>query len=363
MLHYLGVMSGTSLDGLDIALVEQSDRPRLVASHFLPMPARLRAELLALCEPGQDELARAAIAENEWARLAANAIGELLDAQALSPAAVRAIGSHGQTVRHEPQRGFTIQIGNPALLAELSGISVVADFRRRDVAAGGQGAPLVPAFHHALFADGRTRQAVLNIGGFSNLSLLAPEQPVRGFDCGPGNVLMDAFIQREQGLAFDRDGAWAAAGSPDSDLLSAFLKDGFFATSGPKSTGRELFNLAWLDHHLAERPPIAGQDVQATLLELTARSISEALASAQPGTERVLVCGGGARNKALMQRIAQLVSPAEVLSTDSLGIPADWVEAMAFAWLAHCCLERIPGNEPEVTGAAGPRVLGAIYPA
>ncbi|MCF7201218.1 anhydro-N-acetylmuramic acid kinase [Pseudomonas oligotrophica] len=361
--RYLGVMSGTSLDGLDIVLVEQSDSPRLVASRFQPMPAGLRADLLSLCQPGVDELARAAIAEAAWVRLAAQTINNLLEEQSLPPSAVRAIGSHGQTVRHEPARGFTLQIGNPALLAELTGITVVADFRRRDVAAGGQGAPLVPAFHQAVFGDERTRQAILNIGGFSNLSLLAPGQPLRGFDCGPGNVLLDAFIQREKGLDFDRDGAWAASGTPDPHLLKALLSDEFFCATGPKSTGRELFNLAWLDRHLACLPPIVAQDVQATLLELTARSISDALTAAQPDVERILVCGGGAHNLALMQRLAQLNAPARVGTTDAFGIAADWVEAMAFAWLAQRCLEGLPGNEPTVTGARGPRILGAIYPA
>ena len=360
---YLGLMSGTSLDGLDIALIEQSEKTTLLATHYLPMPEELRAELLALCAPGQDELARAAMAEQHWVRLAAQGIQTLLQQQELSPTSIRAIGSHGQTIRHEPARGFTIQIGNPALLAELTGISVVSDFRRRDVAAGGQGAPLVPAFHESLFAEQRSYRAVLNVGGFSNLSLLAPDQPVRGFDCGPGNVLMDAWIQRQRGDSYDRDGAWAASGRVQPVLLEALLGDPFFNTQGPKSTGRELFNLDWLDQHLGKRLRYAEADVQATLLELTAISISKALLGAQSETEELLVCGGGAHNHTLMTRLAALLPGCAVNSTQLHGVPADWVEAMAFAWLAHCCLEGIPANRPSVTGASGLRVLGAIYPA
>ena len=359
---YLGIMSGTSLDGFDIALVEQTDTCRLLASHYLPMPDDLRQELLALCSSGPDELARAAMAEQRWVQLAAQGIQTLLSQQNLAASAIRAIGSHGQTIRHEPAHGFSIQIGNPALLAELTGICVVSDFRRRDLAAGGQGAPLVPAFHQALFATSK-HCAVLNIGGFSNLSLLDPSQKVHGFDCGPGNVLLDAWIDQQQGERFDRDGAWAASGQVQEQLLQALLGDGFFQTQGPKSTGRELFNLSWLEQHLARLPSFPAADIQATLLELTAQSIITALTAAQQQTAALLVCGGGAHNGTLMRRLQALLPTAQVSSTDSQGVPADWVEAMAFAWLAHCCLEGIPANRPSVTGARGLRVLGAIYPA
>lgn len=360
---YLGVMSGTSLDGLDIALIEQDHSTRLLGTRYLPMPDELRCTLLSLCASGPDELARAAIAEQQWVQLAAQGINDLLAQLHIEASSVRAIGSHGQTVRHEPTRGFSIQIGNPALLVELTGISVVSDFRRRDVAAGGQGAPLVPAFHDALFAHANSTRAILNIGGFSNLSLLEPDRPVHGFDCGPGNVLLDAWIQRHQGLAYDQDGQWAASGSVQPPLLHALLGDSYFQTQGPKSTGRELFNIAWLDQHLQNQPAFAAADVQATLLELTAISITEALKAAQQNTEMLLVCGGGAHNRTLMRRLAQLLPNSQVSSTDVHGVPADWVEAMAFAWLAHCCLEGIPANRPSVTGAQGLRVLGAIYPA
>lgn len=362
MPHYLGVMSGTSLDGLDIALIEQEQHTHLIATHYVPMPAALHAELLALCSSGPDELARAALAEQRWVELAAQGIQALLAEQQLQPSDVRAIGSHGQTIRHEPARGFSIQIGNPALLAELTGISVISDFRRRDIAAGGQGAPLVPAFHEALFATDQ-RCAVLNVGGFSNLSLLQAERPVHGFDCGPGNVLLDAWIQLQRGERFDRDGAWAASGEIIPELLHALLNDPFFQTRGPKSTGRELFSLEWLQQHLAQLPPYAPADVQATLLEMTAQSIIDSLTAAQQNTETLLVCGGGAHNGALMRRLQSLLPSAHVSSTAAQGVPPDWVEAMAFAWLAHCCLEQIPANRPSVTGARGLRVLGAIYPA
>lgn len=363
MALYIGVMSGTSLDGLDIALVEQGESIRLLASHYLPMPGDLRQALLALCASGPDEVARMALAENHWASLAADGVNTLLAAQGLSPTDIRAIGSHGQTIRHEPARGFTVQIGNPALLAERTGITVVSDFRRRDVAAGGQGAPLVPAFHEALFAGLKHPLAVLNVGGFSNLSLVEPGMPVRGFDCGPGNVLLDAWIERVKGQPFDADGRWAASGRLSQPLLDTLLAAPFFAGNGPKSTGREVFNLPWLDSHLAVLGPLADHDVQATLLELTARSIVDALRQAQPRCQKVLVCGGGARNGALMQRLAGLLPGVSVVSTAAQGVDPDWMEAMAFAWLAHCCLEGIPTNRPSVTAAKGLRVLGAIYPA
>lgn len=360
---YLGVMSGTSLDGLDIALIEQREQTRLLATHYTPMPSDLRQELLALCASGPDEIARSALAENRWATLAADGVRQLLANQGLDASAIRAIGSHGQTIRHEPARGFTVQIGNPALLAELSGICVVGDFRRRDVAAGGQGAPLVPAFHEALFGQLGQRVAILNVGGFSNLSLIEQNRPVHGFDCGPGNVLLDAWIERKRGQTYDADGLWAASGRVIDQLLTRLLTDPFFASSGPKSTGREVFNLPWLDTHLAALPAYRDEDVQATLLELTARSIIDSLLSAQSGTEALLVCGGGAHNGALMRRLAALLPSAQVDSTAAQGVDPDWVEAMAFAWLAHCCLERIPANRPSVTAAQGLRVLGAIYPA
>ncbi|MBD8707833.1 anhydro-N-acetylmuramic acid kinase [Pseudomonas sp. CFBP 13711] len=363
MTLYVGVMSGSSLDGLDFALVEQDDRPRLLGTYYIPMPDDLRAELLGLCASGPDELARAGIAEQKWVHLAAQGVLALLDQQNVSAGEIRAIGSHGQTIRHEPARGFTIQIGNPALLAEMTGITVVSDFRKRDIAAGGQGAPLVPAFHEALFDDNKDYRAVLNVGGFSNLSLIEIDKPVSGFDSGPGNVLLDAWIQAQRGVSYDRDGAWGASGIVNDALLKSMLSDQFFQTKGPKSTGREVFNLGWVHHHLFQMPTLRPEDVQATLLEVTALSITESLQSAQAQTKELLVCGGGAHNKALMGRLAALLPATKVTSTAEFGVDPDWVEAMAFAWLAHCALESVPANRPSVTGAKGLRVLGAIYPA
>ncbi|AZD04821.1 anhydro-N-acetylmuramic acid kinase [Pseudomonas chlororaphis] len=363
MVLYIGVMSGTSLDGLDIALIEQTPAIRLIATHYIPMPESLRAELLGLCASGPDEIARSAIAQQNWVKLAAQGIHSLLAQQKLKPANIRAIGSHGQTIRHEPARGFTVQIGNPALLTELTGVTVVSDFRSRDVAAGGQGAPLVPAFHEALFDQSCGKRAVLNVGGFSNLSLIESDKPVAGFDCGPGNVLLDAWINAQRGENYDRDGQWAASGQVEPLLLNALLSDPFFATQGPKSTGREVFNLEWLQEHLARLPALPTENVQATLLELTALTIVESLQAAQTDTQELLVCGGGAHNSALMNRLSSLLPNTKVSSTATHGVDPDWVEAMAFAWLAHCCLEGIAANRPSVTGARGLRVLGAIYPA
>jgi len=363
MALYIGVMSGTSLDGLDIALIELAPAINLIATHYIPMPASLRAELLGLCSSGPDEIARSALAQQNWVKLAAQGIHTLLTQQTLKPEDVRAIGSHGQTIRHEPARGFTVQIGNPALLSELTDITVVSDFRSRDVAAGGQGAPLVPAFHEALFEEQVGNRAVLNVGGFSNLSLIEPAKPVAGFDCGPGNVLLDAWIHLQRGEDFDRDGQWAASGKVEPVLLKALLSDPFFVTKGPKSTGREVFNLPWLKQHLSHLPAFAPEDVQATLLELTAQTIVESLQHAQADTRELLVCGGGAHNQAFMTRLAALLPSTKVSSTAVYGVDPDWVEAMAFAWLAHCCLEGIPANRPSVTGARGLRILGAIYPA
>ncbi|MBT2297019.1 anhydro-N-acetylmuramic acid kinase [Pseudomonas fluorescens] len=363
MARYIGVMSGTSLDGLDIALIELNPAIKLIATHYIPMPASLRTEMLELCSSGPDEIARSAIAQQSWVRLAAQGVRTLLDEQQLKPEDIRAIGSHGQTIRHEPARGFTVQIGNPALLSELTGIAVVSDFRSRDVAAGGQGAPLVPAFHEALFEERIGNRAVLNVGGFSNLSLIEPEKPVAGFDCGPGNVLLDAWIHQQRAEHFDRDGLWAASGKVEPALLNTLLGDPFFVAQGPKSTGREVFNLSWLTQHLSHLPVFAPEDVQATLLELTALTIVQSLQNAQTDTQELLVCGGGAHNRTLMKRLADLLPNTQVSSTAVYGVDPDWVEAMAFAWLAHCCLEGISANRPSVTGARGLRILGAIYPA
>jgi anhydro-N-acetylmuramic acid kinase len=358
-------MSGTSLDGVDAVLASISGNapPVLLQANHRAFAPALREELLALTQPGDNEIERAGRASNQLSQLYAEAVSGLLEAGRIAPAAVAAIGAHGQTVRHRPEAGFTVQLGAPALLAELTGIAVVADFRSRDLAAGGHGAPLVPAFHAAVFAADHPR-AVVNIGGIANLSSLpasATQGLVRGFDCGPGNLLLDAWIRRHLGMAFDHDGAWGAGGRVDPGLLARLLADPYFEQTPPKSTGRERFNPDWLDTRLTGRE--APQDVQATLVALTATAIARAVERWAPECVDLLVCGGGARNAALMRSLAALCGERAVASTEAHSIAPEHVEALAFAWLAHAHLERLAGNLPEVTGARGPRVLGALYPA
>lgn len=360
-------MSGTSLDGVDGVLAECS-ASKCTVSHYqqASIAPELRAELLALNATGPNELHRAALAGNALARLYTEVVQALLADSGLKAQAVRAIGAHGQTVRHRPQAfdgtGYTLQLNNPALLAERTGIAVVADFRSRDVAAGGQGAPLVPAFHQRMFAAlGQTR-SVLNIGGIANLSVLHADGSVLGFDCGPGNALMDAWCQRHTGKPFDEGGALAASGQVLVPLLQALRAEPFFALPPPKSTGRDLFHLQWLEPYLASAADAAPQDVQATLTELTAVACAESVNSYGNTSDLLAVCGGGSRNAHLMQRLQALLPTLRVTTTDTLGLPAQQVEAAAFAWLAHQAIAGLPGNLPNATGAQGARVLGAIYP-
>ncbi len=363
---FIGLMSGTSVDAVDGALVDLSGPvPATLAFRSCPMPGDLRAELLALQASGADELDRAARAAIGLSQLYAEVAVELAThprARAAQSGGIRAIGAHGQTVRHRPELGYTTQLIDGALLAELTGIPVVCDFRSADIAAGGQGAPLVPAFHAAAFAHPARRRAVVNIGGIANLSLLAPGETVRGFDCGPGNVLLDGWCEAHVGERFDRDGRWAASGRVDPSLLDALLAEPYFALPAPKSTGRDLFNMRWLSARLAESHPAATRataDVQATLLELSARTIARAAREFR--ADDVYACGGGTRNSALMARVAQLLAPITLASTSELGVDAEAVEAIAFAWLAARRVRGLPGNLPAVTGARGPRVLGALY--
>ncbi len=359
---YIGLMSGTSLDGID-AILATSHGPRLRLHTALhrPFTPRLRRQLFALQAPGPDELRRAALAANELTRAYATAVRALLSSARVAARAVTAIGCHGQTVRHQPRAGYTIQLVNGALLAELTGIDVVCDFRARDICAGGEGAPLVPAFHHAMF-HARTRdRAVVNIGGIANVTSLPGRGRVTGFDSGPGNCLLDAWISARRKVPLDRAGAWAARGRVLPALLDKLLADPYFRRRPPKSTGRETFNLDWLRRRLARNQRAI--DVQATLLELTAHTIARALRTHCHGASEVLVCGGGARNRALLSRLAALLPRRRIVTTDALGIAPEHVEALAFAWLARQTLRRKPGNLPTVTGARGPRVLGAIYPA
>jgi anhydro-N-acetylmuramic acid kinase len=359
---YIGLMSGTSLDGVDAVLVDLAEAgPRPVAHAEIPFEFALRRDLLALNAPGDNEIERAATAGNALASLYARAVSRVLEASGTPASMVHAIGCHGQTVRHRPERGYTTQIGNAALLAELTGIRVVADFRSRDVAAGGQGAPLAPAFHAAVFADPAEDRIVLNLGGIANLTWLPRNGSVLGFDSGPGNCLLDGWAQRHLGTPLDAGGAWAAGGHVIGALLAQMLKEPYLAALPPKSTGRDLFNDSWLQRSL--RGGEQARDVQATLLEFTARSIVDAgTRHCGGGFRRMIVCGGGARNAALMARLAALAAPATVESSAQHGIDPQWVEALAFAWLARRTLEGQPGNLASVTGARGPRVLGAIHP-
>ncbi|MDA8127360.1 MAG: anhydro-N-acetylmuramic acid kinase [Betaproteobacteria bacterium] len=362
--HYVGLMSGTSLDGVDAVLAEvgPAGQIRLLHTQYLPYPDDLRAQLLALHSPQPDEIHLAACAANALARLYAQAVGTLLDGNA--SVAVRAIGCHGQTLRHRPADGYTLQIGNASLLAELTGVTVVADFRSRDIAAGGQGAPLVPAFHARILRHRGVHRVIANIGGISNITDLPVNGPVRGWDTGPGNMLLDAWIRRHNGTHYDHDGAWAASGTTHAGLLSALMQHAYLQLPPPKSAGREQFNLDWLDAVLgALGAAIDPADVQATLLEFTAASLANAVTRECMGAREIYICGGGARNGALMQRIRARLPGLRVDTTAALGVDPDWVEALAFAWLARQTLHRAPGNLPAVTGARGERILGAIYPA
>lgn len=358
----VGLMSGTSLDGVDAVLADFSATVPIVrATAYLPYPDELRCDLLKLHQPEYNELHQAAMLAQKLARIYADAVYLVLDNAHVPAAAVRAIGCHGQTIRHQPQLGYTIQLNNPALLAELTGISVVADFRSRDIAGGGQGAPLVPAFHAARFRDDRRHRAILNLGGIANLTVLKPGQVTRGFDCGPGNMLLDAWVQKHLGRDYDADGEWAASGQVLPDLLIRLLGHPFFAEKPPKSCGREQFNLDWLSTFLKNSETPA--DVQSTLLALTATSTQQAVQRWCGSVDEIYVCGGGAHNSAMLNKLAELLPQIAVSTTDALGLPADWVEAMAFAWIAQRTLDGLPGNLPEVTGAQGLRLLGAIYPA
>ena len=363
--RFIGVMSGTSLDGVDVVLATIDEhRVAQLASLSWPIPVSLKQAVLDICQGQQLTLSQFGQLDTQLGRLFADAVNALLKEQNLQARDIVAIGCHGQTVWHEPTgvAPHTLQIGDNNQIVARTGITVVGDFRRRDIALGGQGAPLVPAFHHALLAHPTERRMVLNIGGIANLSLLIPGQPVGGYDTGPGNMLMDAWIWRQSGKAYDKDAQWASQGKVILPLLQTLLSDPFFALPAPKSTGREYFNYGWLERQLARFPGLAPQDVQATLTELTAVSISEQVLLSG-GCERLLVCGGGSRNPLVMARLAALLPGTEVTTTDEAGISGDDMEALAFAWLAWRTVAGLPGNLPSVTGAREASVLGAIFPA
>jgi anhydro-N-acetylmuramic acid kinase len=374
--HFIGLMSGTSMDGVDGVLMRISPAPddghdwQVLAHAHRPLPPSLREALMDLNTPGHDEVHRSALAAQALAVLYAAVSQAVCQAADVLPQEVRAIGAHGQTIRHRPDLGYTVQLNQPAVLAELTGIDVVADFRSRDVAAGGQGAPLVPAFHDAIFGKPDQTVVVLNIGGMANLSILRPGQTPLGFDCGPGNCLMDLWCAWQTGHDYDANGEFGAAGSVREDWLLDALAEPFFALAPPKSTGRDLFSADWLlrwlaPHGLTDGPvePDTARDVQATLCELTARVAALAVQQHAPEAAEVVVCGGGALNGDLMRRLAEQLPGVRVGRSDAHGLDAMQVEAAAFAWLAWTHINRQPGNLAAVTGARGPRVLGALYPA
>ena len=360
---YIGAMTGTSADGLDVCLASfDAGRPREHAHLHEPFPDELRTRILEVCRHG--DLAAAATIDVELADATVTAVQALLERAGVRADEVRAIGSHGQTVFHRPDgpAPTSVQLGDPHRIAVRSGIDVVADFRRADVAAGGEGAPLAPGFHATVFRQPGEARAVVNLGGMANVTVLpATGGPVLGFDTGPANVLLDAWIERERGAHYDADGAWAAGGRVDAALLERMRADAWFRRPPPKSTGREYFNPAWLERHLARQDTrIGARDVQATLAELTASTVADAIRDHAPGVGRVLVCGGGARNADLQQRLARQLGDVLLESTAAHGVEPEHVEAMAFAWLAERRIAEQPANCPSVTGATRELVLGAL---
>lgn len=365
MTAWLGLMSGTSMDGIDAVLASFEDHTITVhATHTLRYPDQLRHRLIHAClnQATPDELGEL---DTLVGQLFAQAARQVIEHSGIPVSHIGAVGSHGQTIRHQPSGSapFTLQIGNPAIIAERTGVTTVADFRRRDMAANGQGAPLVPAFHKAFFGSPSENRCILNLGGIANITWLpaSSTEPVIGFDTGPANALMDAWCQDQTGRPYDADGHWAQEGQVDDRLLADMLSDAYFARPAPKSTGKERFNIDWVKRLISRHPQVAPENVQRTLLELTALSIHQQLPDTDIAT--VYACGGGTRNPVLMDALEQAVAPARLASTSELGVDPQWVEPVAFAWLAQQALAGKPGNLPEVTGASGPRILGAIYPA
>ena len=368
MRYFIGLMSGTSLDGVDGVLVEMDDEGQMqqLAASYVPFTSDIRASLFALQFSGFDEIHRASQAANQIVLVYAECVLHLLKNTGLYPEKITAIGVHGQTVRHRPEFGYTIQINNPSLLAELTNIDVIADFRSRDIAAGGQGAPLVPAYHRSAFGKPDETRVVANIGGISNISILRSDGVTRGFDTGPGNVLMDAWIMQHKSQAFDSNGDWARRGKINFALLDHLKDEPFFYKIPPKSTGRDLFHAEWLSNKLSFFVDAAPVDVQATLCAFTADTLAEAIHAYASDVRHVYICGGGAYNKTLIELLQTALNIQDktisVESTDALGVSPNHVEALAFAWLAARHMDRMPGNLSDVTGAAGDRILGAFYP-
>ncbi|QFU21665.1 anhydro-N-acetylmuramic acid kinase [Shewanella eurypsychrophilus] len=366
--YYIGLMSGTSMDGVDAVLVDFSaQQPKLIAKHSEDIPTHTLNGLQRLCLPGNDEINLLGQLDRSVGQLFGTAVNALLAKAGIEKQQVIAVGSHGQTVRHMPNldMGFTLQIGDPNSIAVATGIDVIADFRRKDIALGGQGAPLVPAFHQQMFAKKDTARLILNIGGISNITYLPADvttQPVIGFDTGPGNTLIDAWCLQTNGQAYDEDGAWAASGQTDVKLLTHLLSHSYFSQGFPKSTGRELFNQAWLEQQVAAFGYLNQADIQSTLLDVTCHSIAKDTLSLSEEGE-LFVCGGGAFNGELMKRLEQLLPQYKICTTSALGIDPQWVEGIAFAWLAMRFHKKLPGNLPAVTGASREAILGSFFPA
>lgn len=360
--RYIGLMSGTSMDSIDAVLVSiTKDRIKLLETYSLPIEDDLRKDILELCYPGENAINRMGKLDVVLGRLFSDCVEALLEKAGLEPNDIIAIGSHGQNIRHMPEADvpFTLQIGDPNVIAANTGITTIADFRRRDVALGGQGAPLAPAFHQFLFRRYEGTQWVLNIGGIANVTLISPSNQVIGYDTGPGNTLLDTWYRQHTGRRFDVDGEWARSGMVNIQLLESLRTDPFFTKEPPKSTGLEHFNLKWLMEHIRKLGEhIPSEDIQATLTELTAVTIADNLNQIE--ARHIWACGGGAKNRFLMERL-QALCPTPILTTDAAGIPIDWIEACAFAWFAYQTTHHIPSNIPSVTGASEAAVLGAIY--
>jgi len=366
--YYIGLMSGTSSDGVDVVLIKTHPDFSLIASHHKKFTSEFQHSIHRLADPSIGTIEQLGELDHQLGEIFADAVLELLNTTQISAKKIIAIGSHGQTIRHRPPphpHPFTLQIGDPNIIAARTGITTVADFRRRDIALGGQGAPLVPAFHKAIFSSDENDRVVVNIGGMANITWLpksGQDLPILGFDTGPGNVLLDNWIQQQKQLPFDQNGDWAAQGKLHSLLLKKMLENDFFNKSPPKSTGREIFNTNWLTQHINQlNSPIAAVDVQTTLVELTAQSIADSIQSLSNSYKEIYICGGGAFNQFLMQRLTNSLTPNPIFSTAVIGVDPQWVEAMAFAWLAYRRMENKSGNITEVTGSLREDVLGAIY--
>ena len=355
----LGVMSGTSLDGIDIVLIDQNNRNiKIIEFIHISYNEDIKKRLLLLHLDQKSDLRHSIEMSLDHARLTANGIKKVLKKNKLQAKDVKCIGYHGQTIRHYPENGYSVQVGSANLLSELTNITVVSDFRNRDIAAGGQGAPLVPAFHNEFFFKKNKNRLIINIGGISNITYLPTSKNIIGFDCGPGNILLDHWVKFQQNKNFDNLGRWAKSGEIIEDLLLKFQKDSFFKKIPPKSTGRELFNLDWLNKFDIKNYPT--EDIQRTLLELTVVTINESIRKFCSSVDEIYICGGGSKNKFLVERL-EVITGVTINTTDKLNIPSQQVEAIAFAWLAKKCIKKQFNNSPTITGSSGPRILGTIH--